>query len=105
LALELANTGELLGHVGFSPFGEDVEVSYAVAEHARGRGYGSEALRVACNWIAIAFGIPTILAITSTSNHPSRRVLEKSSFAHSRDEAMLFQGTKQSVSLYTWSRT
>lgn len=48
LAVEHLASGALLGHVGFSPFDSDVEVSYAIAEHSRGRGYGSEALLYGC---------------------------------------------------------
>jgi RimJ/RimL family protein N-acetyltransferase len=44
LAVEHIASGALIGHVGFSPFNGEVEVSYAIAENARGRGYGPEAL-------------------------------------------------------------
>jgi RimJ/RimL family protein N-acetyltransferase len=100
LAIERADTGELLGHVGFSPLDGEVEVSFAVAEAARGRGYAAEALVHACDWLARTFGVPRVLAITAVANVASRRVLERASFAHLCDEFMRFQGTEQAVSRY-----
>jgi RimJ/RimL family protein N-acetyltransferase len=100
LAIEDAGTRELLGHVGFSPLDAEVEVSYAIAEAARGRGYATEALVHACNWLADACEVPSVLAITATANVPSRRLLERATFAHERDELRRFQGAEQTVSRY-----
>ena len=73
LAVEHLAGGVLLGHVGFSPLDSEVKISYAIAEHARRRGYGSEALLYACQWAAASFDLPSILAITESENDPSRR--------------------------------
>lgn len=102
LAVEHLASGALLGHVGFSPFDSEVEVSYAIAEHARRRGYGSEALLYSCRWAAENFDLPSILAITETENEPSRRTLERAAFVHDRDIVMQFQGSEESVSRYLW---
>jgi len=102
LAIEHGDTGRLLGHVGFSPLGSEVEVSYAIAESARGRGYGAESLVHACNWIAAAFSVSRVLAVTASPNLASRRTLERASFLHTQDEDMLFQGVQQAVSHYCW---
>ena len=103
MAIEHGNTGRLLGHVGFSPFHEDVEISYAIAEASRGRGYATEALILACNWIADTYAVPSILALTATENIPSRRTLERASFGQIEDDVMTFQATTQTVSRYRWS--
>lgn len=100
LGIELRDTGQLVGHVGFSPLGEDVEVSYAVAESARGRGFGSEALHHACDWACRTFGLPGAVATTASENLASRRLLAKARFAHVRDEVMRFQGAEEAVSRY-----
>jgi RimJ/RimL family protein N-acetyltransferase len=100
LAVEQASTRELLGHVGFSPLDDEVEVSYAIAEAARGRGYAAEALVHACDWLADVCRVPSVLAITASANVASRRLLERASFAHVRDEPMRFQGVEQTVSRY-----
>lgn len=102
LAVELRASGELLGHVGFSPFDGDVEVSYAVAESHRRRGLGSEALACACRWAAARFALPGLLAITEAANEASRQTLVRAGFVHAHDEVMRFQGTEQSVSHYRW---
>lgn len=104
LAVDHLASGALLGHVGFSPFDDDVEVSYAIAEASRGRGYGAEALRHACEWAAARFDLPSILALTEADNAPSRRTLERAAFVHAEDTVMSFQGSRQTVSRYVWPR-
>ncbi len=105
LAVEHTATGSLLGHVGFSPFDGDVEVSYAIAEAFRNRGYGSEALLHACQWAAETFNLNSFLALTESENAPSRRTLERAAFVHEEDILMSFQGSKELVSRYVWRRT
>lgn len=102
LAVDHLATGALLGHVGFSPFDSDVEVSYAIAERYRRQGYGAEALYHACQWAANRFGLASLLAITEADNEPSRRTLERARFVHGHDSVMRFQGTEQTVSDYLW---
>jgi RimJ/RimL family protein N-acetyltransferase len=105
LAVEHLASGELLGHVGFSPFHSEVEISYAIAERSRRRGYGAEALLRACQWAAETFDLSSILAITETENEPSRCTLERAQFVHDRDIVMKFQGREESVSRYLWHRS
>lgn len=102
LAVELAGTRKVLGHVGFSPLDGEVEVSYAIAEDERGHGYGAEALANACEQVGQAFGLSGLVAATATENMASRRLLDQAGFFHVRDEIMRFQGTEQAVSRYTW---
>jgi RimJ/RimL family protein N-acetyltransferase len=102
LAIEHGRSQQLLGHVGFSPLGAEVEVSYAIAERARGHGYGAQALLHACRWAASTFALPGVFAITGSANLPSRRTLERSGFENSGDKVMRFQGTEQAVRQYRW---
>jgi RimJ/RimL family protein N-acetyltransferase len=102
LAVDHLASGALLGHVGFSPFDAEVEVSYAIAESHRQRGYGSEALFFACQWAASSFYLPSLLALTESANTPSRLTLERARFVHVEDSTMRFQGTEQVVSRYLW---
>ena len=104
LAVDDGRSGELIGHVGFSPLQGEVEVSFAIAESARKRGYAVEALLHGCGWIAGAFGLPSIVAVTAAGNAASRRTLERAGFAHERDEPMRFQGEEALVSRYRWRR-
>ena len=105
LAVDELATGEMLGHVGFSPFDDDVEVSYAIAEASRGRGYGAEALLAGCRWAAENFGLPRLLAIKEADNAPSRLTLDRAAFVHAEDTVMRFQGRQETVSRYWWHRT
>jgi len=102
LGVEHLTSGALLGHVGFSPLDNEVEVSYAIAEGSRGRGYGSEALLYACQWAAENFNLSSVLAITESENMPSRRTLERAAFVHAEDTVMPFQGSQHTVSRYLW---
>lgn len=102
LAVDHLASGVVLGHVGFSPFDGDVEVSYAIAEAARGHAYGAEALLNACQWAAERWNLPTFLAITEAANAPSRRTLEHAAFVHAGDTVMDFQGRPETVSRYLW---
>ena len=102
LAVEHIASGALLGHVGFSPFNDEVEVSYAIAENARGRGYGKDALVCACQWASEQFNLSSLIALTESENTPSRRTLERADFVHDKDVIMQFQGSQQSVSRYLW---
>ncbi len=104
LGIEHLASGALLGHVGFSPFDDDVEVSYAIAEAERGHRYGAEALLSACNWAATTFNLSSLLALTEVENIPSRRTLEFARFVHERDVVMKFQGREEAVSRYRWHR-
>jgi RimJ/RimL family protein N-acetyltransferase len=105
LAVEHLASEALLGHVGFSPLDNEVEVSYGIAEGARGRGYGSEALRCACQWVAETFDLPSVVAFTVSGNMASRRTLERAAFVHDQDIAMQFQGSEETVSRYVWRPT
>ena len=102
LAVDHLASGKLLGHVGFSDFDDDVEVSYAIAEDSRGFGYGAESLLHACRWAAARFGLQSFIAITESANAPSLRTLEGAGFVHEEDKVMTFQGTPQAVSQYRW---
>ena len=92
----------MLGHVGFSPLDDKVEVSYAIAEAERGLGYGVEALAYACELVGQAFGLSSLAAATATENIASRRLLERAGFLHVRDETTRFQGIQRAVSRYCW---
>ena len=100
LAVDDRAGGRLIGHVGFSPFEGEVEVSYAIAEDSRGRGLGREALDAGCRWAFEAFSLARLLALTDADHRPSKRLLERAGFAHLGDERRRFQGTPQLVSRY-----
>ena len=102
LAVEDEASHARLGHVGFSPLEDEIEVSYAIAEASRGLGIGTEAVVHACAWLVETFGETRVLALTASDNQPSRRLLERASFVHTHEGARSFQGRERIVSRYCW---
>lgn len=102
LGIEHRESAKLLGHVGFSPLGEDVEISYAVAEASRGQGYGTQSMVAACRWAAAAFALNRILALTASANAASLRALVGAGFQRADERVMRFQGEHCLVSTYIW---
>lgn len=99
LGVEHLQTDQLLGHVGFSPLDDGVEISYAIAQAWRGRGLGTEAIVAACAWAAAVFGLTRILGLTASANAASCRTLARAGFVHNADGVMRFQGREQSLSI------
>lgn len=105
LGVEHLRTGQLLGHVGFSALGGEVEISYPISQASRGHGLGAEAIGAACAWLMQACDLSQIVAITAQVNTASRRTLSRAGFAHIADELGRFQGRQQSVSTYVLRQT
>lgn len=103
LAVEHRSHGVLIGHVGFSPLGEKVEIGFSIAQDYQGQGLATEAIVAASRWAFEAFELDTIVAVTSAVNTASKRTLARAGFVHERDESMNFQGTVQDVSVYALS--
>jgi RimJ/RimL family protein N-acetyltransferase len=83
-ALEERATGRLVGELGFADFGRDLasfsgcpEIGWALASHAHGKGYATEAVRAAVAWGDGAFGSVRTVCMISTANLASIRVAEK----------------------------
>jgi RimJ/RimL family protein N-acetyltransferase len=58
----------------------DVEIGYGLAAPQRGRGYGTEAVRLLSDWLLDQPSVRAIVAEVDPDNVPSRRVLEKAGF-------------------------
>lgn len=104
LAIEHRASSCLIGHVGFSPLDEDVEIGFSIAEKYQKQGLASEAIVAASRWAFEAFALDRILGIASATNLASRRTLERAEFAHEGDKAMRFQGIEKEVSVYALYR-
>lgn len=105
LGIELRTDGDLVGHVGFSPFEGEVEIGFAIAERCQGRGLASEAVIAASRWALGSFQLDRIVGVTTTLNHASRRTLLRAGFSHRQERRMIFQGTEQPVSVYALERS
>lgn len=59
---------------------QEAELGYRIGELDQGKGYASEAVKLAAEKVFSDYGIKTIKAGTSTKNGGSQRVLEKNGF-------------------------
>ena len=103
IGVEVRKSGKLIGHVGFSPLGDAVEVGFAIDSAHHRKGIATEAVRAACEWAAEQFSIATILGVTSGQNIASQRVLLRAGFAWQKDEVMRFQGREQAVVVFAFA--
>jgi RimJ/RimL family protein N-acetyltransferase len=104
LAVEHRANGALIGHVGFSPLDDEVEIGFSIAQDYQGQGLATEAIVAASRWAFEAFELDTIVAVTSAANNASKRTLARARFTYKGDKSMNFQGVVQDVSVYALSR-
>lgn len=105
LAIEHRTDHRLIGHVGFSPLDDEVEIGFAIAQDYQRHGFATEAIVAASRWAFQAFTLSRILGIASAANISSKRALMRAGFAHEGDRVMHFQGAEQDVSVYALGRT
>lgn len=83
LAVELAETGEVIGYCGLFAVGgrpaDEPELAYELLVSAHGNGYATEAARAVVTWAREA-GYPRLWADVWDWNTASRRVLDKLGF-------------------------
>ena len=89
LAVELKETGELIGDTGISEVEgkpEETEVGYCIGQKYRGKGYATEVLEAISGYAASRFGVRTIYGRVVHGNNASVRVLEKSGYQFEKEE-------------------
>src|ERR1044072_8779812 len=95
LAIEYRIDGTLIGHVGFSPLGNDVEIGFSIAERGQRQGLATEEIGAASRWAFRTFGLKRIIGVTSNANIASIRTLRRAGFVHEEDRVMTFQGIEE----------
>ncbi len=105
LAIECRTDGTLIGHIGFSPLGRDVEIGFSIAEGSQRRGLATEAIGAASRWAFKTFGLRRMLGVTSKANIASMRTLRRAGFIHEEDRVMNFQGSEEDVRVYVLPRS
>ncbi|HSH01651.1 MAG TPA: GNAT family protein [Anaerolineae bacterium] len=78
LAIELRETGELLGDCAFCVLAEDgqqAEIGYTLATRAQGYGYGREAVSCLLDYLFVELGLHRVRAICDVENEASVRLL------------------------------
>jgi RimJ/RimL family protein N-acetyltransferase len=87
-AVEIPGVTSFAGFVGLSsvvdvaPIAPAVEVGWRLARAHWGRGYASEGARAAVDFGFHVAGLAEIVSMTSVSNAPSRRVMQKLGMTH-----------------------
>jgi len=84
LAVELADSGRLIGNTGINRTemcAEDIEIGYIISEKYAGKGYATELLVAMTEFCISAFGLKSIYGRVIRGNAASARVLEKSGYA------------------------
>ena len=82
----------LVGHIGLSPYYDDVEVAYAISATHCGNGFASEAvLALTSYWLALP-GRHKVYGVTLETNIASYRVLERSGFTLLERGELLYRG-------------
>lgn len=79
----LAEDGRVVGDCGTLGWTDEkgrVEIGYGLAAPFRGRGLGTEAVRVLADWVAAQPGVRTVTASVEVGNEASRRLLERLGF-------------------------
>ncbi|MCB9994248.1 MAG: GNAT family N-acetyltransferase [Hyphomicrobiaceae bacterium] len=92
LAAELETTGELAGVIGISRIDEtlrdviagrpEVEVGWRLRKDLWGQGLATEGAAACIDYGFEALGLSEIVALTTTGNLPSRRVMQKLGMVH-----------------------
>lgn len=103
-AVVLKDSGELIGHVGLSPVGDDMEIGYAIAAAHQGEGYATEAVRATVRWALEEQGLPRVLGIVSRENLGSIRVLENAGFTFVDERERAMRGRPTVVRTYSAGR-
>ncbi len=91
-AIELKETGTLIGDILLCPIPEGIEVGYAICEAHQGHGYAAEALAPFVGWAKETMGVSTLYGLAKKSNIPSWRTLEKAGFQFSHEKVIDFFG-------------
>ncbi|MBT4762897.1 MAG: GNAT family N-acetyltransferase [Bdellovibrionaceae bacterium] len=104
LAIVLKNTNELIGHVGLSPYKNNIEVGYAISDEYCGKGYATEAVTSLVNWALSNLETHKILGVVASENIGSRRVLEKSGFLFNNESKQIYHGQMRLCRKYSLSK-
>ena len=89
LAVELKETGELIGDTGVNEVegkANEVEIGYGICKKYSGKGYATELLNAMTEFIVSTFGIEVLYGRVMRGNNASVRVLEKNGYIFVEEE-------------------
>jgi ribosomal-protein-alanine N-acetyltransferase len=99
-------SGTFLGYAVTGPVdheGGEVELGYAVAPAARGRGVAGAALFSMARWALEEAGLARVTALVSTLNHASSRVAQRAGFTFEGVLRSVHHRDDERVDLECWS--
>lgn len=80
-----------IGTVTLAPANRDPDLSITLWRDYRGHGYGSEAFRLASDYVLAAFDLPYIIAASREDNVASIKMLEKCDFRRDPEKDELLE--------------
>lgn len=89
LAVELKETGELIGDTGVNEVEgktNEVEIGYGICKKHSGKGYATELLGAMTQFIVSTFGMNVLYGRVMRGNNASVRVLEKNDYIFVKEE-------------------
>lgn len=89
LAVELKETGELIGDTGINELESnpnEVEIGYVICKKYSGKGYATELLKAMIEYSVETLGISVLYGRVMHGNDASIRVLEKNGFKFIKEE-------------------
>ncbi len=89
LAVELKETGELIGDTGVNEVegnASEVEIGYVICKKYSGKGYATELLYAMTEFIVSTFGMSVLYGRVMRGNNASVRVLEKNGYIFVKEE-------------------
>lgn len=90
LAVELKETGELIGDTGVNEVDgkpDEVEIGYVISREHSGNGYATELVKAMTEFAAATFGIKALYGRVMHGNIASVRVLEKNGYRFVTEES------------------
>jgi len=85
-AVELKDSGELVGMCGFAPVKDYIDLGYRFTKSTWGNGFATEAASAVVDYGFTKIGFSEIVGLTHPDNHASIKVLKKLGFNYVRDE-------------------
>ena len=89
LAVELRETGELIGDTGVNEVegaSGEVEIGYSICQKYSGLGYATELLEATTRFVGELFGVQVLYGRVMKGNEASVKVLEKCGYRFLREE-------------------
>lgn len=81
--------GRIVGRVNLVDVEDgSAELGYRIGEHSAGRGVATAVVAQVCRVAGTAYGLTSLVAVTTLDNPASRAVLERNSFAYVEDLAV-----------------